>query len=148
MPLALHSLALLAALFPSIPGITPEYQKPDESLSGGYFAILEQQGHVIYPALGLLVLVLLAFGIIQAWRSEQLDGLQKTEFKREIVLILRRQLGGETVDVIARRIGLEPLRTVRLLEEMQADGILASHTSTDRKTMWRVKGTGLTQHGR
>lgn len=142
MPFLLHRLTLFALDLPAIPGLTPDYPKPVDSLSGNYFDLLERNSHVIYPALGLLVLALLAFGIVSAWRSNELDGLQKIELKREIVLVLRRQVGGESVDAIAKSLGLEPFRTVRLLEEMQQDGILASHTNTERRTVWRVKGVG------
>ena len=113
----------------------------------GYIEFLEHNSHIIYPVLGILVLALIAAGILQAWRSQDLDGLQKAEVKREIILELRRQLGGASAESLARMVGMEPFKLVRLLEEMQRDGLLLSHTSTQRLTFWRLKGVGPEAHG-
>jgi hypothetical protein len=133
----------LASIFDQVPGLKQETPgKPPSVLDPSYFETLERYSHIIYPALGTLALVLLALGVIEAWRRQDLRGLEKSEFKREIILELRRQLGGVTGDILARAIGLDPFKTSRLLEEMQRDGLLLSHTSTDRKTVWRLKGVG------
>ncbi len=112
-----------------------------------YIEFLEHNTHIIYPVLAVLVLGLIAAGILQAWRTQDLDGLQKAELKREIILELRKQLGGATADALARSVGIEPFKLVRLLEEMQRDGVLLSHTSTQRLTVWRLKGVGPEVHG-
>lgn len=105
-----------------------------------YFELLERNTHIIYPALGVLALVLIVAGILQAWRSQDLAGLEKAEFKREIILELRRQAGcSASGEQLARAIGLDAFKTMKLLEEMQKDGILASHTNTQRLTVWRLK---------
>ncbi|MHB8877727.1 MAG: hypothetical protein ACYC8T_28890, partial [Myxococcaceae bacterium] len=70
------------------------YSKPAGDTSPKYFEFLEHNAHIIYPLLAVLVLALLVAGILQAWRSQDLDGLAKAEFKREIILELRRQMGG------------------------------------------------------
>lgn len=107
-----------------------------------YLALLERNSHIIYPALAVLVVALLVLGILEAWRSQDLDGLQKVELKREIILELRRQIGGASAETLARAIGLESFKTVKLLEELQRDGIVVSHTNTARLTIWRMKGAG------
>ena len=107
-----------------------------------YLELLERNSHIVYPALAVLVVVLLILGILEAWRSQDLDGLQKVELKREIILELRRQIGGASAETLARAIGLESFKTVKLLEEMQRDNIVISHTNTARLTLWRIKGAG------
>lgn len=105
-----------------------------------YFELLERNTHIIYPALAVLALALIVAGILQAWRSQDLAGLEKAELKREIILELRRQAGCSAPgEQLARAIGLEPFKTVKLLEEMQRDGVIASHTNTQRLTIWRLK---------
>lgn len=104
-----------------------------------YLEWLEQNTHIIYPILGIGTLVLLAAGIIQAWRSQDLDGLQKAEFKRQIILELRRDTFGVTAEILAKRIDLESLKTARLLEELQKEGLIISSTNTQRITTWRMK---------
>lgn len=118
----------------------------DSATDPGYFEFLEHNSHIIYPVLGVLVLALIAAGILQAWRSQDLDGLQKAELKREIILELRKQLGGASAEALARTVGMEPFKLVRLLEELQRDGVLLSHTSTQRLTVWRLKGVGPEAH--
>ncbi len=129
-----------------IPG-RPQPEQPQSVTSPGYLEFLEQNSHIIYPAIGLLVLVLIAAGILQAWKTQDLDGLAKAELKREIILEIRRQMGGVTAEDLSRAVGLEPFRMNRLLEEMQQDGVLISHTNTAHKTVWRVKGVGGPGHG-
>src|SRR5438270_805808 len=84
-----------------------------------YFEILERNSHIIYPLLALLVAVLLVAGILQAWRQQDLDGLAKIEFKREIILMMRKQMGGIPADAIAKAVSLPQLKTLKLLEDMQ-----------------------------
>lgn len=141
---ALH-LALLVT--GQLPGQGPRVDQPPDALDPGYFEFLEKNSHIIYPALGVLVVVLLALGILQAWRSQDLDGLAKAEFKREIILEIRRQLGGVSAESLARTLGLETFKMLRILEEMQKDGLLQSHTNTQRLTVWQIKGIGDGTHG-
>lgn len=123
-----------------------------EAVDPSYLELLERHSNIIYPALALIVVVLLVVGIVDAWRTQDLDGLQKVELKREIILELRRQIGGASAETLARAVGLESFKTVKLLEELQRDGILVSHTNTARLTVWRIKGAGgpmaNTSHGR
>ena len=119
-----------------------QYTKPPGATSPKYFEFLELNAHIIYPLLAVLVLALLIAGILQAWRTQDLDGLAKAELKREVILELRRVMGGATVEVISKAVGLEPFKLVKLLEEMQKDGIVGSHTTSQRLTVWQLEGVG------
>lgn len=141
------ALTLTGQIIP-VPGQHADAPRPTDSTDPGYFELLEQNSHIIYPALGLLVLVIIGAGILQAWRTQDLDGLAKAELKREVILELRKQLGGVTAESLARKLGMEPFRMVGILEEMQKDGLLLSHTNTQRLTVWRVKGVGPTNGSR
>jgi predicted transcriptional regulator len=145
MNLPLH-IALVVTGQISLPG-RPDHARPQTATDPGYLEFLEQNSHIIYPVIGILVLVLIAAGILQAWRTQDLDGLAKAELKREVILEIRRQMGGVTAEDLARAVGLEAFRMNRLLEEMQRDGLLISHTNTTRKMVWRMKGTGGPTHG-
>ena len=120
----------------------PDYYKPTTSMSPTYLELLEQNSHIIYPALGILTAVLLVAGIFQAWRSQDMDGLTKNEFKRAIVNELRRNLSGLPGDIIARAVGLDRLKTMKLLEQMQQEGMVNSYMSSNQMMMWRVRGAG------
>ncbi|WP_224366138.1 hypothetical protein [Hyalangium versicolor] len=121
---------------------TPQYVKPASSMAPKYIDLLEQNSHIVYPALAVVTLLLVIGGIFQAWKSQDMDGLTKNEFKRAIVNELRRNLSGLPGDMIARAIGLDRLKTVRLLEQMQQEGILNSYMSSSQMMMWRVRGAG------
>lgn len=118
------------------------HQKHVGATSPPYIELLEQNSHIIYPALAILVLVLIVAGILQAWKTQDLDGLQKAELKKEIVVHLRQEVGGAPAEQLARRVGVAPIKLMKVLEEMQKDNILSSHTNTDRLTIWRLKGVG------
>jgi hypothetical protein len=118
----------------------PDYTKPVSSLSPKYFELLEQNSHIIYPSLAVLTLVIIAAGILQAWRTQDLDGLQKNEFKRAIVNELRRNISGMPGDMLAKAVGLDRLKTNHLLEQMLKEGLVVSHTNSQRLTVWRIRG--------
>src|SRR6185295_3312568 len=134
----LNSLGELGSLALALVGGRGQAQEPETD----YLELLERNSHIVYPALAVLVVLLLVLGILEAWRSQDLDGLQKVELKREIILELRRQIGGASAETLAKAIGLESFKTVKLLEELQRDGIVVSHTNTARLTLWRIKGAG------
>ena len=121
------------------------YSPPTEEDTAGYFELLERNTHILYPLIALLVVTMIIAGILQAWRAQDLDGLAKVELKREIILELRRQLGGLSAEHLSKAIGLESFKTQKLLEEMLKDGILICHTNTQRLTLWRLKGVGPRQ---
>jgi hypothetical protein len=113
-----------------------------DNIDPGYWDLLEKNTHIVYPVLAVLVLVLLMAGILQAWKTQDLDGLQRAELKREIILELRKDTFGASVENLARRMKLDPLKLVNLLEQMQKDGVVMSTTDTKRLTTWRLKGVG------
>ncbi len=103
---------------------------------------LERNAHVIYPLLAVAVLALLVFGIFRAWRSSDIDVETKKRMKQAILTVMRANVHGVTADDLAKGIELDHFKTLRLLEEMQRDGIVVSHTTTKRLTMWRLRGIG------
>lgn len=125
--------------------IVPDYTRPVSSMSPKYFEVLEQNSHIIYPLVAILTLVLIAAGVLQAWKTQDLDGLQKNEFKKAIVNELRRNITGLPGDVLAKAVGLDRLKMNRLLEQMQQDGMVVSHTNSQRLTVWRMRGSGPEQ---
>lgn len=141
MPLTLPTLPLLLAQIP-IPGLRRELEKPASSVAPNYFELLERNSHIVYPVLGLAVLALVTVAILQATKAQDMDGAAKAEFKKLIVDELRRYPAGLETPDLAAATGLDRSKLVRLLDQMQQDGVLVSHTTTQRQTVWRVKGIG------
>lgn len=117
-----------------------DYEQGQSSTNVPYLELLENNTHIIYPALAILVVVLIVAGILHAWKSDDLDSVVKAEAKREIVLQLRREMHGMSAERLMRMTGLDMMKLVRLLQEMQEDGILTSHTNSQRQTTWVLKG--------
>ena len=139
MPSLLSSSLL--ALVP-IPGLGTSLEKPTSSVDPNYFEMLERNSHIVYPALGMVVLGLITAAILQAAKAQDMDGAVKAEFKKLIVDELRRYPAGLETPALAVATGLDRSKLVRLLDQMQQDGVLISHTTTQRQTVWRVKGVG------
>ncbi|WP_167508798.1 MULTISPECIES: hypothetical protein [Corallococcus] len=137
-------IPLLTAQIEGLPGqdSEPAYDKPVSSISTGYIDVLEKNSHIVYPAIAVVTLALIAWGILSAWRTQDMDGLQKNQFKQSIINELRRQISGMPGDQLGKTIGLDRLKTNRLLEEMQTEGLVMSHTNSERLTVWRVRGAG------
>ena len=119
-----------------------DYEQPDSATNTPYFEWLESNSHLVYPALAVLVVVLIVVGILQAWKTDELQGVVKAQAKREIVMQLRREMYGLSAERLKRMTGLEMLKLEKLLQEMQEEGILTSHTNSQRLTTWVLKGLG------
>lgn len=130
----------LLLLLLDMPGDPPKYVKPVGSAYVKYFETLENNTHIVYPALAIVMVALIAFGIISAWRTEDTDGLKKAELKREIIRELRREVYGMTVTHLAKNLQIPGGKVLKLLEEMAEDNIVESRTDTARVTTWRMKG--------
>jgi DNA-binding IclR family transcriptional regulator len=55
---------------------------------------------------------------------------------------LRRYPAGLETPDLADATGLDRSKLVRILHQMQQDNVLVSHVTTQRQTVWRVKGVG------
>ena len=139
---SLAHIPLLLAQLP-IPGLgNDDAGKPSSSMDPSYFEMLERNSHIVYPSLGLLVLALVALAIVQASKAQDMDGAVKAEFKKLIIDELRRYPAGLDTPELADLTGLERSKLVRLLDQMLQEGALVSHMTTQRQTVWRVKGVG------
>ena len=123
-----------------LPWEKDSYVKPKTSLSNSYFDVLEQNSHIIYPVLAVLTLALIIAGLLQAWKNQDMDTKTRVEYKRAILTELRRHLNGMPGDELARTLALDRLKMVKLLEQMQQEGMVQSHTNSKRITVWRVRG--------
>lgn len=117
-------------LFPALPDVSELYPW------------IEANGRIIYPVLVLGTITLIVLALLSLMRRQDMDGKLKDKIKAELITELRLQVVGVTAEELARTVGLETFKTVRLLEEMQADGMLISYNNTQRRQVWRLKGIG------
>lgn len=122
-------------------GDDPGYEKPATSLTPSYLDLLEQNSHIVYPVLAVLTLGLIAWGLLTAWKNQDMDVQTRVEYKRAILTELHRHLNGLPGDELARTLGLERLKMVKLLEQMQEEGMVQSYMNSRRVTVWRVRNS-------
>ncbi len=131
--------AAIVLLFIDLPGQPPAYEKPQSATNVRYIEVLENNTHIIYPALALLAIIAIALGILQAFRADDMSGVDKAEVKREIIRELRRQIMGLSVESLSRATALPKLKVIKILEEMKDENIVDCRTDTARNTTWRIK---------
>jgi hypothetical protein len=122
------------------PGPEPSYRRPESATDVRYVEIIERNTHLIYPALAVLVVVLVAWAIISSLRSEDISGIKKAEMKREIIRELRREVYGMTVEMLSKNTGIDRLQLSKVLDEMMLEHIVESRTDTSHVTTWRMRG--------
>ena len=132
-------LATLVLALVDLPGQPPPYEKPQSATDVRYIELLENNTHLIYPALAVLALVALVLGILQAFRKDDMEIVDKAEVKREIIRELRRQISGMTVEALSKAVALPRLKVDRLLQEMKDENIVDDRTDSHRTTTWRMK---------
>ena len=106
------------------------------------FDFLDRNTHILYPALALVAVGLLVIGILSAWRSDDISGLAKVEYKREIIIRMRKNVGGVSIEDLSRDLKVKPLQMAKIVEEMQTDGMVVPHTNAKHVTLWRLRGVG------
>lgn len=125
-----------------LPGQRTGPEQPAASTNNRYFEWLEAHTQIVYPAIAIAVLGLMAFAILSSWKSQGMDVETKMKLKKAIITELRLAMGGRSAEHLGKSIGLSGLKTVKLLEEMQHDGVLWSHLGDKRLIIWRLKGVG------
>ncbi len=105
-------------LVEALPGDDVELPAPDLSW-------LEVHSTVVYPLIAIGTVALLVVAILAAWRSDDMSGILKVEYKREIIVLLRREPAGIAIHSLAKRLKLSVHRVDVLTQEMVRDGQIA-----------------------
>ena len=100
---------------------------------------IEQNSRILLPLLALLMIVLLAAGVVHAWKTPEIAGAEKARLKGEIIRTLRSHIGWMTAQEAAERLDIETHTVASLMDEMKRDGVLVSGTIESR-IHYRVRG--------
>ena len=92
------------------------------------------------------MIALLVWGIFRAWRSNDLDGLQKAELKRDLIVALRARPGGLSAELLAREVELDRLQVAQLADELAKEGVLEVFQTTGG-LVYHVAGVGGGRQG-
>ena len=103
-------------------------------------AIHDRYGFILWPVLGLSVVGMIAWGVLNSMRHKAIPGEERFRCKKEIVGELRRQLNGMTLEQVARMINHDREASLELLTEMLKDNMIATYMNTKGATVYRLKG--------
>lgn len=102
---------------------------------------IEDNGAIVYPAIALAIVGLIAGALLSSWRADELNAEQRGQLKMKILQIMRRRLSGVSPEMVAAELQLDVIIAARLLGELEEEGVLAS--SPGRSTtpvQYRLRG--------
>jgi hypothetical protein len=109
-----------------------------------YIVWLESHSAVVYPAIGLLVIALMAWGILAALRSSEMDTATRVKVKTDVLDALRLHVGGLSTQELMTETGKSQAELLPVLDEMAKDHQIWSTRSAERRTVWHARGVGAT----
>lgn len=107
-----------------------------------YIVWLENHSAVLYPAIGLGVIALMAWGILSALRSSEMDTATRVKIKTDVLDELRMHVAGLSTDELLQKTGRARGELLLVLEEMVKDNQVWSTRSAERHTVWHARGVG------
>ncbi|MDR0965360.1 MAG: hypothetical protein LBM75_02445 [Myxococcales bacterium] len=96
---------------------------------------------VLAPLLIVAIVGIVCYAIFSATRSEELQGAAKTECKGEIMVLMRKQIAGVTIQEFAQALKLTEGQIEFVLKEMMEDRQVYETEHRGRK-VWRLHGIG------
>jgi len=100
---------------------------------------LERNRHIIYPAVGVLVIILLGASVISAWRTPKVAGAEKARLKGEIIRAMRQNIGWITAAELAGLLELDTHTLAQILTEMKTDEVVVS-AMIENLVHYRLRG--------
>lgn len=101
---------------------------------------IEEHGAIVYPALALIIIGLIAGALFASWRADEIEGERKGELKMKLLQIMRRRISGVSAEQIAAELQIDVLVAAKLLNELDAEGIVATAPSVgNAPTQYRLR---------
>lgn len=87
---------------------------------------IEEHGSIVYPAMALVIIGLIAGALFASWRADELEGERKGELKMKILQVMRRRISGVSAEQIAAELQIDVLVAAKLLGELDNEGVVAT----------------------
>lgn len=101
---------------------------------------IEDNGSIVYPALALVIIGLIAGALFASWRADELEGERKGELKMKILQVMRRRISGVSVEQIAAELQIDVLVAAKLLSELDEEGVVAAtRTAGSTPSQYRLR---------
>lgn len=87
---------------------------------------MEANGTIVYPAIALIIIGLIAGALFASWRADELAGEQRGELKMRILQVMRRRISGVSAEQVAAELQIETILAAKLLDELEKDGTVSA----------------------
>lgn len=87
---------------------------------------IEGNGAIVYPAVALVIIGLIAGALFASWRADEIQSERKGEIKMKILQVMRRRLSGVSAEQVAAELQVDVLVAAKLLGELDQEGVVAS----------------------
>jgi hypothetical protein len=85
-------------------------------------AYLQHYAAILYPIIGAVALLLIAFGVWGAWKAKEGNAMHRAALRGELVRLMRRYPAGLTAEQAASDLKADPPLIAQILEEMATEG--------------------------
>lgn len=115
---------------------------PDpEANASALWEWIENHGTVVYPAIVLLVIGLIASAMVSSARQNEISAERRGQLKMQIMGVMRRRISGISGEHVASDLGIDLMLAVQLLSELSSEGLIAVAGGEEGKDIrYRLKG--------
>jgi hypothetical protein len=115
-------------------------QDPDGD-SAAVWDWIENHGTIVYPAIVLLVIGLIAAAMVSNARQNEISAERRGQLKMQIMGVMRRRISGISGEHVASDLGIDLMLAVQLLSELASEGLIAVAGGEDGKDIrYRLRG--------
>lgn len=101
---------------------------------------IEEHGAIVYPALALIIIGLIAGALFASWRADELEGERKGELKMKILQVMRRRISGVSAEQVAAELQIDVLVAAKLLTELDSEKVVAAAPGAGSSpTLYRMR---------
>lgn len=130
-------MQLLIALLLALPRAHKPHEAEDEAHKLWYW--LEDNGEVVFPLLGVLIIAVLILGIRRGMKSNVAELQEKQARKDAIVRMMRSKLL-VSADLVAGELKIDKFVAAALLDELVREGMLLEQRMVGGIANYRLKG--------
>ncbi len=114
------------------------------------FAALDgftETGEWLLPWIGIAVVLLVAWGVIRAWRTDEMNAAKRTELKRLLIDQLRKRPGGLSAEELQKELGVSKFHLGQVADEMRKEKVIEVYDVAGRGHVYHLAGVAGARTG-
>ena len=112
---------------------------PEEDDAHKLWHWIEDNGEIVFPLIGILILALVILAVRRGTLSQQEELRRRAGLKEQVIRLMRAKLS-LTAEAAAQEMGIDRYHAAGLLEEMTKEGVLAEIRHSTGIASYRLKG--------